>query len=298
MTLRRIQIILIFFSFWMLAIVVPTVSFAPGKWEAVEHRIAGSPPVLETFLGFLLTLAAIAFACLSGLFIWKMIGTIKRKDDQHDFYREPIPASPLVYIAIFIFLATTAGMVWWMGQPSGIPEQPGQSRHSPVSPPSSSPTPVAPPQGMSDHRFPGSETLEYLLAIALLGSLSWVAWRGLNYRPSKEEPKSPGNLGQIVARAAMDLESGKEPSDVVLQCYRDMCAIMAQKVAMQEEMTAREFAQRLQEAGVSHEEVFRLTKLFERVRYGRYSVGPEERAEAVALLKVIEKRYGKNIEAH
>jgi hypothetical protein len=70
-------------------------------------------------LGFLLTVAAISFVCFSGLFLWKMVRTKKRKDDdQHDFYREPIPVSPLVYAVILLLLATMAGLVWWMGQSS------------------------------------------------------------------------------------------------------------------------------------------------------------------------------------
>ncbi len=293
MTLRRVQVILILFSFWMLAIVVPTVSFAPGKWEAVGQRIAGSPPSLETFLGFLLTLAAISFVCFSGLFLWKMVRTKKRKDDdQHDFYREPIPASPLVYAVILLLFATMAGLVWWMGPPSKVPEQSSQPWHSFVSPPSSKPSPAAPPKGVPDHGFPQPATLEHLLAIILLGGLSWVIWRGLKFRPSKQEPKSP-DLGRIAAQAAIGLDEGKELSEIVLRCYRDMCAIMARNVAIRAEMTAREFAGHLREAGVREEEVFKLTALFERVRYGRYIAGPEERVEAITLLKAIEDQYGK-----
>jgi hypothetical protein len=296
MILKRIQISLIFFSFWMLAIVAPTVSFAPGKWEATDQKIAGSPPSLETFLGFLLTLAAISFVCFSGLFLWKTVRTKKRKDDdRHDFYREPIPASPLVYAVILLLLATMAGLVWWMGQPSKVPEQSSQPRPSFVSPPSSKPSPVAPPKGVPDHGFPEPSTLEHLLAIILLGGLSWVVWHGLKFRPSKQEPISP-DQGRIAAQAAIDLDEGKELSEIVLRCYRDMCAIMARKVAIREEMTAREFAEHLRDEGVREEEVFRLTALFERVRYGRYIAGPEERAEAITLLKAIENRYGKNVE--
>jgi hypothetical protein len=290
------QIILTFFSFWMLAIVVPTVSFAPGKWEAVDQRIAGSHPSLESFLGFLLTLAAISFVCFSGLFLWKMVRRKERKDDdQHDFYREPIPASPLVYAVILLLLATMAGLVWWMGQPSKVPEQSSRLWHPFVSPPSSKPSPVAPPKGVPDHGFPEPTTLEHLLAISLLGGLSWVVWRGLKFRPSKQEPISP-DLGRIAAQAAIDLDEGKELPEIVLRCYRDMCAIMARKVAIRAEMTAREFVGHLREARVREEEMFRLTALFERVRYGRYIAGPEEQAEAITLLKAIEDQYGKAAE--
>jgi len=134
--------------------------------------------------------------------------------------------------------------------------------------------------------------VEYLLAIGFLSGLSFLVWRGLRRRPSLEEPEMP-DLGGIVARAVMDLEKGGELSDVVLRCYRDMCGILGRKVALRKEMTAREFAQKLQQAGVGEAEVLKLTDLFERVRYGRHAASPDERAEAVALLQAIETHYGK-----
>lgn len=130
------------------------------------------------------------------------------------------------------------------------------------------------------------------MAIGLLAGLSLLVWRGLRGRPSIEEPEVP-DLARIVARAVTDLEKGGKLSDVVLRCYRDMCAILGRKVALREEMTAREFAQRLQQAGVGGGEVLRLTDLFERVRYGRHMAGPDERAEAIVLLQAIENQYGK-----
>jgi hypothetical protein len=59
-------------------------------------------------------------------------------------------------------------------------------------------------------------------------------------------------------------------------------------------MTAREFAQRLQQKGVNEQEVTKLTILFEQVRYGRYATGLKERKEAIEALKAIEEQYGRS----
>jgi hypothetical protein len=145
---------------------------------------------------------------------------------------------------------------------------------------------------MQDHGLPDLRIVEYILAISLLAGLGWVAWRNRLGRAPKDKPEAI-DLGGIVAPAVMDLEKGGELSDVVLRCYRDMCAILGRKVALRKEMTAREFAQGLQQAGVGEKEVLRLTNLFERVRYGRHKANPDERVEAITLLQAIESQYGK-----
>lgn len=70
MTLRRGQIIIVLFSLWILAIILPNVRFAPGNWGAMQHRLKESPPSLETLLGAILVLAVIFLGALV-LFLWK-----------------------------------------------------------------------------------------------------------------------------------------------------------------------------------------------------------------------------------
>jgi hypothetical protein len=293
MTLRRGQIILVLFSVWLLAITLPGVHFAPGNWEAIKQGLAGKPPSLEILLGIILALAAIF---LAGLVLLLLKGSRRRRkgDDSYEIYREPIPVPWSVYAIIVLLFAALAGLIWWVRQPSTVMEQQAATRPFTATPQENAKKapPAAPPQGLPNQGLPESRTVEYILAIGFLAGLSWVAWRGLKGCPPKEGLEA-ADLGRIAARAAMDLEKGAELSDVVLRCYRDMCAILGRKVAMRREMTAREFAQRLQQAGVREVEVLRLTALFERVRYGRHVAVPDERAEAVALLQAIENQYGK-----
>lgn len=293
MILRRGQILLILFSIWILAITLPGVHFTPGNWEAIKQGLAGKPPSLEILLGIILALAAIF---LAGLVLLLLKGSRRRRkgDDSYEIYREPVPVPWSVYAIIVLLFAALAGLVWWVRQPSTITEQQAATRPF-AAPPQEKAKKVsraAPPEGLPYQGLPESRMVEYIAAIGFLAGLSWVAWRVLKGRPPKEEVEA-ADLGRIIARAAMDLEKGAELSDIVLRCYRDMCAILGRKVALRKEMTAREFAQRLQQAGVGEEEVLRLTALFERVRYGRHVAGPDERAEAIVLLQAVERKYGK-----
>jgi len=293
MTLRRGQIILILFSVWLLAITLPVVRFAPGRWEALSQRVTKNPPSLETLAGIILVFAAIF---LAGLVFLLMKGRRRKRkdDDSYETYREPIPVPWSVYVVMVLLFAALGGLVWWARQPSKIPQPLATSLHSLAAPAEKATKvpPMVPPRGLPGPMLPDLKGMEYLLAIGLLAGLSWVVWRILKHRHVGEEPEVP-DVGQIAAQAAVDLENGGELSDIVLRCYRDMCEILRLKAIMRPEMTAREFAQCLQQAGVREGEVLRLTALFERVRYGRYIAGPDERAEAIALLKTIENQYGK-----
>ena len=294
MTLRRGQILLILFSIWILAITLPGVHFTPGNWEAIKQGLAGNPSSLEILLGAFLALAATIFGGLLGLSLWRARRRKKKDDDPHEIYREPIPVPWSVYVIIALLFGMLGGLVWWARQPSTVTEQPAITR--PFSEPAQEQEPqrppAAPPRDSAGPQRAELKWLEYLLAIGLLAGLSFLVWRGLRGRPAIEAPEVP-DLARIVARAVTDLGKGGELSDVVLRCYRDMCALLGRKVALRDEMTAREFAQRLQQAGVGEWEVLRLTDLFERVRYGRHVASPGERAEAIVLLQAIENQYGK-----
>ena len=103
-------------------------------------------------------------------------------------------------------------------------------------------------------------------------------------------------MDHVLARAVSDLQQGRELSDVILRCYRDMYQVLSGKVSAPHRLTAREFVRQLQRAGVREREVQRLTSLFERVRYGRLESDPRQRAEAVELLNTIVSRYARETE--
>jgi hypothetical protein len=79
----------------------------------------------------------------------------------------------------------------------------------------------------------------------------------------------------------------------VLRCYREMSQILSEQrgVARPRDMTPREFEQQLATVGLRDEHIRRLTRLFERVRYGARLAGEHEEREAVDCLSAIARAY-------
>ena len=59
-------------------------------------------------------------------------------------------------------------------------------------------------------------------------------------------------------------------------------------------MTPREFANHLSQIGLKDEHIWRLTRLFENVRYGANRPSQQEEREAVACLTAIVEVYGQS----
>jgi Domain of unknown function (DUF4129) len=130
--------------------------------------------------------------------------------------------------------------------------------------------------------------ISLLLAALLIGAI-WFVWR--RTRP----PQSP--LAQLAdeAQAALDdLQAGGDLADAVLRCYREMSRVLSEQrgVARARDATAREFERQLAAAGLRDEHIQRLTRLFERVRYGPRHASAREELEAADCLRAIVRTYG------
>jgi len=137
-----------------------------------------------------------------------------------------------------------------------------------------------------------SPVFSYLISFAF--ALIWlvVIW-GL-YRGWKKyvllNTKKPLDEIARIARSSLDdLSSGRNSSDVIINCYLRMSDVVSNKRQLQREiaMTPHEFALRLEQAGLPGDAVTRLTRLFEGVRYGERKSGPKDVNEAVSCLKTI-----------
>ena len=250
----------------------------------------GSPSLfLEFFALFLATgiIVLIGFIILS---LWRSRRK-KRKDDDFFIFCENPRVTWLVYVAFLLLFLGAGGVHWLAWHYSGTSERwvaPEQrieapKRVKPPAPPSPSAAPTA--HELMVPRWPG-----YLLVAGLFILVGLGSWGILKSRYKPMEAELPA-VGEIAAKAAAELERGADLTDIVLRCYREMCEILSRKVRFSEEMTAREFALRLQQEGVRQQAVTDLTALFERVRYGHYATGPEERKEAISALKSIEEQY-------
>jgi hypothetical protein len=86
-----------------------------------------------------------------------------------------------------------------------------------------------------------------------------------------------------IARSALnELSTKKESRNAIIRCYTRMNAAVGQYRGITREaaMTPAEFADRLESAGLPRDHVRGLTRIFERVRYGGQTVGPQEIKEA------------------
>lgn len=127
--------------------------------------------------------------------------------------------------------------------------------------------------------------ISFLIAGILVVSI-WLTWRWLNRRRGLKI-----DLADQAEQALQDLRAGADLAETVRECYYQMTDILEEEAGMQRKqgMTPREFEESLQHTGVPHRHVRRLTRLFERARYGGLDPGEGERQGAVESLREISR---------
>ena len=161
----------------------------------------------------------------------------------------------------------------------------GQAGHDPASPESAAPIPVFEPSQISP-------TFSYLISfgfVVLWLVVLWALYRGWRRYQSLHIRKPLEEIAKIARSSLDDLSSGRNSSDVIINCYLRMSDVVSNRRQLQREvaMTPHEFALRLEQAGLPGDAVNRLTRLFEGVRYGDRRSGPRDTNEAVSCLKTI-----------
>lgn len=123
----------------------------------------------------------------------------------------------------------------------------------------------------------------FLLAFVMLGLFAFSMWK-LWQRVSPLL-----NVSQIAQDAIEEIQAGVDLRDVIVRCYYDMCRALqsTNRWARSKATTPSELAEQLQVAGIAGEQTARLTRLFERVRYGGQDVGKAEEQEAIECLQAI-----------
>ncbi len=118
----------------------------------------------------------------------------------------------------------------------------------------------------------------------LLGGLVWFIWRRMR-RPAA----SLAGLADGPRAALAELEAGVEWRSAILRCYSEMSRTVSQQRGLQrpQGMTAREFEQALEAAGLPAGQVQRLTRLFEAARYSLHPASPAQEREARDCLTAI-----------
>lgn len=142
-----------------------------------------------------------------------------------------------------------------------------------------------------------SYLISFAVALVLLIVL-WLMFRNWQRRYSTLGRNQPLDEIAKIARSSLhDLSSGRNSSDVIINCYLRMSDVVSSRRQLQRgtAMTPHEFAARLERAGLPGEAVNRLTRLFEGVRYGDRRSGPRDVSEAVSCLKTILQYCGEPV---
>jgi hypothetical protein len=123
-----------------------------------------------------------------------------------------------------------------------------------------------------------------LLVVLVFAGIGFWLYRLL--RPSRHQFQS---LARAARTALKDLSAGRDWDDTVIRCYARMSEAVDQERGLhrQQAMTPQEFASRLEQAGLPSEPVRRLTRLFEKARYGGRKSSREDVNEAVTCLTAI-----------
>jgi hypothetical protein len=117
----------------------------------------------------------------------------------------------------------------------------------------------------------------------------WALYRAWRRYQRFNRDKPLEEIARIARSSLDDLTSGRNSSDVIINCYLRMSDVVSDRRQLHREiaMTPHEFAVRLEQAGLPGDAVNRLTRLFEGVRYGDRKSGPKDTNEAVSCLKTI-----------
>jgi hypothetical protein len=192
----------------------------------------------------------------------------------------------IIYWAFYIVMMRYRDVILGMGVSGRI------SGSLPVGSGGPAPPAFIPPQTIS--------LTSYLVSFGIAVLLVLLAWKlfKLWQEYSAVSANLPLNKIADIARSSLkDLSSGRNSTDVIMNCYFRMSDVVENKrnISRSKSMTPAEFATRLEQGGFPADAVHRLTRLFERVRYGGYRSGTPDVNEAVACLTTILHHCGETV---
>ena len=131
------------------------------------------------------------------------------------------------------------------------------------------------------------------IVLAALLVLLWFAYRWW-MRQGQRRFADLDAIGSIARSSLNELAAGREWNDVIIQSNVRMNEAVGARRGLQRHRAAtpREFAQRLEQAGLPARAVERLTRLFESARYGARASSQSDINEAVSCLNSILEACG------
>ena len=96
-------------------------------------------------------------------------------------------------------------------------------------------------------------------------------------------------VGLEAEKARQALKTGVDLRDVIVHCYVQMSLALKQEQGIERKdfMTTGEFERLLETAGIPHEPIHQLTRLFDAVRYGHWQPSPVDEQKAIQALEAI-----------
>jgi Domain of unknown function (DUF4129) len=139
------------------------------------------------------------------------------------------------------------------------------------------------------------EWLVGVITLVLVLGIAALAYVVLNRKRKVVATDTLSELVEEVQEVLVDLRRGADLRDTISRCYNEMVRVIQTErgVAREVSMTPREFEARLAASGLAANHIQRLTRLFERVRYGPQTLGAAEEQEALACLDAIVAAYRK-----
>jgi hypothetical protein len=138
----------------------------------------------------------------------------------------------------------------------------------------------------------------YLVSLVVVLAVLGAAWRLRGWwirRTASADRRNPlEEIAHIAHQSMEDLVGGRDWGNAIIRCYDQMGRVVDRRrgLARAASMTPAEFAGRLQAAGLPAQPVERLTRLFERARYGGRAAGKPEIEEAADCLGAIARACG------
>lgn len=128
-----------------------------------------------------------------------------------------------------------------------------------------------------------------LLWLVGIGLLVISVWMGVWIFTSSRQPSSIDLVGLEAEKAWQALKTGLDLKDVIIKCYLQMSLALKQDQGIEREnfMTTGEFENLLEAAGVPHEPIHQLTRLFNAVRYGNWQPNTIDEQKAIQCLEAI-----------
>jgi hypothetical protein len=135
----------------------------------------------------------------------------------------------------------------------------------------------------------------FLISFIVLAVFLWLLWAAYRWwlRPARRFSELDA-IRNIAESSLGEIAAGHNWSDVIIQSYARMSEAVQASRGLQRARasTPREFAERLEQAGLPAQAVQRLTRLFESARYGAAGSSQKDINEAVACLNSILQACG------